>query len=54
MRGDKYLRAADVSVPMTVKRALTTLGKAGLVYAIKGEYKFVSPFFREWIRRRYR
>lgn len=53
LAGD-FLRAADVSVPMTVKRSLAALEKAGLVYAIKGEYKFVSPFFREWIRRRYR
>ena len=25
---------------------------AELIYDIGGEYKFISPFFREWVRRR--
>lgn len=27
-------------------------GEAELIYDIGSEHKFVSPFFREWIRRR--
>ncbi len=48
----EFLRLADVTTPTTVKRALAALAKAELVYDLNGEYKFVSPFFREWIRRR--
>jgi len=51
LSGD-FLRLADVSTPTTIKRSLTSLGKAELIYDIGNGYKFVSPFFREWIRRR--
>ncbi len=47
-----FLRAADISTPTTVKRSLTALAKAELIYDIGGVYKFISPFFREWVRRR--
>ena len=48
----EFLRLADVSTPTTIKRSLTSLAKAELIYDVGGGYKFVSPFFREWIRRR--
>ena len=48
----EFLRLADVSTPTTIKRSLTSLEKAELIYDIGNGYKFVSPFFREWIRRR--
>ena len=44
-------RFADVSTPTTIKRSLTALANAGLIYDIGEGYKFISPFFREWIRR---
>lgn len=51
LSGD-FMRMAEVTTPTTVKRSLSALAKAELVYDLNGEYKFVSPFFREWIRRR--
>lgn len=39
-------------VPRKIKRSLTSLAKAELIYDVGSGYKFVSPFFREWIRRR--
>ena len=47
----EFLRKAGVTTPMTVKRSLAALAKAGLIYDIAGERKFASPFFREWVRR---
>ena len=47
-----FLQTASVTNTASVKRALTALCAADLVYRMGGEYKFVSPFFREWIRRR--
>ena len=41
----------DVANSASVKRALNALSAADLIYNIGGEYKFVSPFFREWVRR---
>ena len=49
---NKFLEAAGVSNVTSVKRALVALEKAGLIYLTLGEWKFISPFFREWIRRR--
>ena len=47
-----FLQTARVTTPMTVKRSLSSLAKSELIYDIGGEYKFVSPFFRDWVRRR--
>ena len=47
----EFLEKSRVATPMTVKRSLAALGKAELIYSSNGEYRFVSPFFREWIRR---
>ena len=49
---NSFLETAGVSNVTSVKRALVALEKAGLVYLSAGEWKFVSPFFREWIRRK--
>ena len=51
LSGD-FLRLADVTTPTTIKRSLNALAKSELIYDIGRGYKFVSPFFREWIRRR--
>lgn len=47
-----FLQEARVTNVTSVKRALVALEKSGLVYRYSGEWKFVSPFFREWVRRR--
>ena len=47
----EFLREASVSNSATVKRALNALIADGLVCQLGGEYKFISPFFRDWIRR---
>ncbi len=52
MLAGEFLGLARVTTPTTVKKSLAALGKADLVFSVGGEWKFVSPFFREWIRRR--
>ena len=47
----EFLGLARVTTPATVKKSLVALGKADLIYSLGGEWKFVSPFFKEWIRR---
>lgn len=45
--------AAEIHNASSVKKALAKLIEIGHVYDFKGEYKFVSPFFGEWIRQRF-
>ena len=47
----EFLALARVTTPATVKKSLVALGKADLIYSFGGEWQFVSPFFREWVRR---
>ncbi len=47
-----FMRSADVVNTASVKRALNALCANDLVYRHGAEYKFVSPFFREWVRRK--
>ena len=47
----EFLGLARVTTPATVKKSLVALGKADLIYSVGGEWRFVSPFFREWVRR---
>ena len=47
----EFLDLARVTSPATVKKSLVSLGKADLICSVGGEWKFVSPFFREWVRR---
>ncbi len=47
-----FMRTANIVNTASVKRALTALCAGDLIYRHGGEYKFVSPFFREWVRRR--
>ena len=47
----EFMRAAGMTNTASVKRALTSLCASNLIYRHGGEYKFVSPFFREWVRR---
>ena len=48
----EFLGEASVSNTAMVKRSLTALCAARLVYIVANEYKFANPFFREWIRRK--
>lgn len=47
-----FLDATGIHNASSVKKALSRLVEIGHVYYFAEEYKFVSPFFREWIRRR--
>ncbi len=47
-----FLDAAGCHNASSVKKALVRLADAGHVYHFKGEWKFASPFFREWMRRK--
>lgn len=48
-----FMDAAGIHNASSVKKALSRLVEIGHVYYFDGEYKFVSPFFREWIRRHF-
>lgn len=48
-----FMNAADIHNASSVKKALSKLIEIGHVYSYRDEYKFVSPFFGEWIRRRF-
>ncbi len=47
-----FLDEARLTNTATVRRSLTSLEKTGLVYLGSSGWKFSSPFFREWLRRR--
>ena len=48
-----FMTAADVHNASSVKKALAKLVEIGHVYSFRDEYKLVSPFFGEWLRRRF-
>ena len=45
------LAFAQVYNSASMKRALERLVTDGLVYNYENEYRFVNPFFGEWIKR---
>ena len=47
-----FLEEARLTNTATVRRSLASLEKTGLVYAGISGWKFSSPFFKEWMRRR--
>ena len=47
-----FLDAAQLTNSATVRRSLSALDKSGLVYLGTSGWKFASPFFREWMKRR--
>ena len=47
-----FMKEAGATNTASVKRALTALCASDLIYRHDGEYKFVSPFFGAWVRRR--
>ncbi len=52
VNSNAFLDAADCHNASSVKKALSRLVDIGHVYFFKGEWKFASPFFCEWLRRR--
>ena len=46
-----FLEAANTVNRTSVKKAVAKIEKADLVYRHESEYRFVNPFFREWIKR---
>ena len=47
-----FMKEVGATNTASVKRALTALCASDLIYRHDGEYKFVSPFFGAWVRRR--
>ena len=47
----EFLSAASVLNAASVKRAVDRLVSDGLVFYNDREYRFVNPFFREWVKR---
>ena len=47
-----FLDEARLTNTATVRRSIAAFERAGLVYTGLSGWKFASPFFREWIRRR--
>ena len=47
----EFLSAASVLNAASVKRAIDRLVSDGLVFYNDREYRFVNPFFREWLKR---
>ena len=47
----EFLNAAQITTHASVKRSLTSLCNAGLIYPQSGDHKFMNPFFKEWVRR---
>ena len=49
--GFDFRDAAGVHNASSIKKALNKMEEIGHIYFHDGEYRFASPFFREWIRR---
>ena len=47
-----FLAETGVLNAASVRRALTKMEKSGLIYYFEDEYRFVNPFFRQWVSRR--
>lgn len=48
-----FFEACGIYNASSVKKALTRLETIGHAYLFRGEWKFVNPFFREWVRRKF-
>ena len=47
----EFLKEAGISLPASVKRALTRLVDLQIVYGPDLSYKFFDPFFKQWVLR---
>jgi hypothetical protein len=50
-QSQEFLRQAGVTLPASVKRALTRLVDVQIVYGPDMGYKFFDPFFKQWVLR---
>ena len=50
--GFDFRDAAGIHNASSIKKALNRLEEIGHVYFFHDEYKFTSPFFREWVLRK--
>lgn len=48
----RFMESAALTNPSVVKRAINRLISDRHLFFHKGEYRFVNPFFREWLARR--
>ena len=46
-----FLAAANTYNATSAKKAVSKLESEEIVYYFKGEYRFVNPFFAEWVKR---
>lgn len=44
-----FVKGAGLSLPASVKKALTRLVQLKIIFRNQGEYKFVNPFFKSWL-----
>lgn len=47
----EFIDASGVPLPSSVKHAFTRMQKIRVVFRHEGEYKFLNPFFGEWLLR---
>ncbi len=44
-----FLRAVDIHLPGSVKKALNRTEKLKIIFQYQGKYRFVNPFFKAWL-----
>ncbi len=47
----QFLASSSTFNASSVKGAIRRIEKEGIIYCLNGEYKFVNPFFGEWVKR---
>ena len=47
----EFLASSAIFNASSVKGAIRRIEKEGIIYGFNGEFKFVNPFFGEWVRR---
>ncbi len=45
----EFIRACGIVLPSTIRKALTRLEQLKIVYWCNGEFKYVNPFFAQWL-----
>lgn len=46
---DGFLKSTGISQPGSIKKALNRLMQLRIIYKSDNEYKFVNPYFKEWL-----
>ena len=44
-----FLEGVGITLPASVKKALNRLVQVKVIYRYQGEYKFINPFFKQWL-----